>query len=287
MKANDLFLNSNPDFWANVKLLSQHIGYTQRGKNSLIKIPSSSDIKNAYKELSLDELALTSKKDNKILIDQLLKYFEYRANVLNETVSKNLMNKEEADAKFQELLKDHIKLKLNCPLPENKQKNEKSGYALLTCMVNILIAKELKKLNCNYDPHSLSYFTKDSYLVRTLSRRIDGAFPDIINPISLWEIKEYYNTTTFCSRIADGVYETIMDGMELNELYDKTSIRVNHLLIVDAYDTWWIKGKSYLCRIIDMLNMGLVSEVIFGKEIFSRLPILAKEWTFLYNKSKV
>ncbi|MBK8394986.1 MAG: hypothetical protein IPL26_07025 [Leptospiraceae bacterium] len=55
------------------------------------------------------------------------------------------MNKEEADAKFQELLKDHIKLKLNCPLPENKQKNEKSGYALLTCMVNILIAKELKK----------------------------------------------------------------------------------------------------------------------------------------------
>lgn len=287
MKANKIFLNSSPDFWANVKLLSQHIGYTQRGKNSLIKIPTSIEIKNAYKELSLDELALTSEKDNKILIDLLLNYFEYRANSLNNIVSNNLMNKEEATSKFKELLKEHKNLKLNCPLPENKQKNEKSGYALLTCMVNILIAKELKKLNCNYDPHSLSYFIKDSYLVRTLSRRIDGAFPDIINPISLWEIKEYYNTTTFGSRIADGVYETIMDGMELNELYDKTNIKVDHLLIVDAYDTWWLKGKSYLCRMIDMLNMGLVSEVIFGKEIFSRLPILVKEWIKVYENSKL
>jgi hypothetical protein len=107
MQANNLFLNLSPDFWANVKLLSQHIGYTQRnnkGKDSLIKIPNLSEIKNAYKELSLDELALTSKKDDKILIDQLLKYFEYRANVLNDVISKNLMNKIEADSKFKELL---------------------------------------------------------------------------------------------------------------------------------------------------------------------------------------
>ncbi|MBK8394987.1 MAG: hypothetical protein IPL26_07030 [Leptospiraceae bacterium] len=82
------------------------------------------------------------------------------------------------------------------------------------------------------------------------------------------------------------VYETIMDGMELNEPYDKTSIRVNHLLIVDAYDTWWIKKKSYLCRMIDMLNMGLVSEVIFEKKYFL-VYYSSKRMDFLYNKSKV
>ena len=36
----------------------------------------------------------------------------------------------------------------------------------------------------------------------------------------------------------------------------------------------WIDGKSYLCRIIDILNSGLVDEVIVGKEVFTRWPEL-------------
>ena len=32
--------------------------------------------------------------------------------------------------------------------------------------------------------------------------------------MALWEIKEYYYTTTFGSRVADGVYETLLDGLE-------------------------------------------------------------------------
>ena len=38
------------------------------------------------------------------------------------------------------------------------------------------------------------------------SRRFDGAYPNIINPRIVWEIKEYYYATTFGSRVADGVY---------------------------------------------------------------------------------
>lgn len=289
MQRDERFSDLSANFWANVKLLSQHIGYTERSKksrSSQIKIPSINEIEKAYVELRLDRNALTAMENEKSLLDQLVLYFTFRADVLNNSVSSSLMNKEEANVKFQELFKDYKELKLDCPLPLNKQKGEKSGYALLTCMVNILIAKELKSLNCNYDPHSLSYFMKDSFLVRTLSRRIDGAFPDIINPISVWEIKEYYNTTTFGSRIADAIYETIMDGMELKELYEKTSIKVNHILIVDAYNTWWQMGKSYLCRMIDMLNMGLVSEIIFGKEILTRIPALAKEWAATVDSRK-
>ncbi|MGH9565995.1 MAG: DUF7687 domain-containing protein [Candidatus Angelobacter sp.] len=26
--------------------------------------------------------------------------------------------------------------------------------------------------------------------------------------------------------------------------------------MVDSAFTWWVKGRSYLCRIVDMLHMG-------------------------------
>ena len=84
--------------------------------------------------------------------------------------------------------------------------------------------------------------------------------------IAVWEIKEYYYTTTFGSRVADGVYEALLDGLELEELRGTTPGRHQALSTVDDTDfTWWIKGVNILCRIIDMLHMGYVDEVLFGK----------------------
>ncbi len=103
-------------------------------------------------------------------------------------------------------------------------------------------------------------------------------FPAVVNPVAIWEIKEYYHTTTFGSRVADGVYETLLDGMELEELQEHARIPVEHLLIVDSHFTWWQCGRSYLCRIIDMLHMGYVDEVLLGKEVVERLPIVVKRW---------
>ena len=111
-----------------------------------------------------------------------------------------------------------------------------------------------------------------------LARRVDGAFPSAVNPIAVWEIKEYYYTTTFGSRVADGVYETLLDGMELAELREQDDIRVLHYLFVDVHYTWWECGRSYLCRIVDTLHMGYVDEVLFGYEVVERLPGIVKEW---------
>ncbi|HEX9826216.1 MAG TPA: hypothetical protein VGA80_06425, partial [Flavobacteriaceae bacterium] len=88
-----------------------------------------------------------------------------------------------------------------------------------------------------------------------------------------------YYTTTFGSRVADGVYETQLDGWELWETKENTGIEVEHYLFVDDYYTWWVMGRSYLCRLIDSIHMGLVTEVIFGKEVITRLPQLVKSWT--------
>jgi hypothetical protein len=120
--------------------------------------------------------------------------------------------------------------------------------------------------------------------LRTLSRRVDGAFPSVVNPIAIWEIKEYYYTTTFGSRVADGVYETLLDGMELEELERVAKQKVQHLLIIDDHFTWWKCGRSYLCRIFDMLHIGYVDEVIFGREVVTRLPELVRSWVQEYQE---
>ena len=53
--------------------------------------------------------------------------------------------------------------------------------------------------------------------------------------------------------------------MELEELREHEGINIKHYLILDARYTWWDCGRSYLCRIIDMLHMGYVDEVLFGR----------------------
>lgn len=127
------------------------------------------------------------------------------------------------------------------------------------------------------DPRSLAYiWDRDGRIIGASSRRFDGAYPSIENPKLVWEIKEYYYATTFGSRVADGVYETQLDGFEFKELYERTGRKVYHVLFIDAYRTWWVQGKSYLCRLIDAMNSGIVDEVIVGREVLTRWPELLR-----------
>ena len=167
-------------------------------------------------------------------------------------------------------------MRLSCPLLTSDL-----THAYFTGIINILIEANSKRFTCDYAPGALTTITRNSTPLRTLARRVDGAFPSIVNPIAIWEIKEYYYTTTFGSRVADGIYETLLDGMEIEELREHEGINVKHYLMIDAYYTWWKMGRSYLCRIIDMLHMGYVDEVLFGYEAVERLPEIVKEWTKL------
>ncbi len=200
---------------------------------------------------------------------------EYRGEILAKDVEPNLMNKDQAKALFEE---KRAELNPTCPLPMNKQTGEKKDYAFLTGLVNMLVEANKGFSGCDYDPRELTSITIDNFPVRTLSRRVDGAFPNIKNPRAIWEIKEYYYTTTFGSRVADGVYETQLDGWKLWEVKTNLNLEIKHYLIVDDYYTWWTCGRSYMCRLIDSMHMGLVTEVIFGKEVIERIPALVKEW---------
>lgn len=280
MQAESKFLKQPLEFWANVKLISQKVGYTE-SKTSKIKVPTIDEIEKAFNDLGLDSNRIVSNKKATAFGSLLIEYFQHRANFLTNYVEPNLQDKDKAKKLYTKLKKE---LKPTCPQPMNKQKGEKQAPAFFTCIINMLIEANSKGYDCNYDPKELTSFTHNNFPVRSLSRRVDGSFPNVINPIAIWEIKEYYYTTTFGSRVADGVYETLLDGYELNEVRDHLDKKVSHYLMIDDYNTWWTMGRSYLCRICDMLHMGLLSEALFGKEVVDRVPQLVKEWTKQLDK---
>jgi len=281
MKANIDFLNLSKDFWANIRYLSQKIGYTKR--NSLcVKIPGIQEIKKTLEKngLTLDYIFKSNGRATRVG-EKILDYFEYRADILNNYAEPRLMNLEKAKKTYEELFK---KLNPRCPIPMNKQKGEKKSPAYLTAIINMLIEANANGINCNFDPMELTFFTKNGQLLRTFSRRVDGAFPSVHNPVAIWEIKEYYYTTTFGSRVADGIYETLLDGMEIFDLKETEKINCKHYLMIDSYFTWWNLGRSYLCRIIDLLHMNYLDEILFGYEVIERLPGLVKSWIEIKNK---
>lgn len=206
---------------------------------------------------------------------RLLSYLNYRAELLESQVEPALMNREQARRHFESL---RDKLDPQCVLPMNRQTGEKRHHNFLTCIVNMLTEQQLGGVHFDSDPHKLTAITANNKPVRTLSRRMDGAYPGISNPVAVWELKGYYGTTSFGSRIADAVYETELDGLQLAELEEHEGIRVRHYFIADGHRAWWGDGRSYLCRLVDLLHMGLVNEILFGRQALTGWPEIVSTW---------
>ncbi|MEP7291638.1 MAG: hypothetical protein ABI835_07630 [Chloroflexota bacterium] len=265
-----------------MRTISQVIGYTSR-THKQIRVYNLSEMVTALRRLGLTTEHLVDTNGHASSKAQLLNdYFEYRAEVLNQFVEPRLMDANRAKAVFENL---RASITSSRTFSMNKQKGEKRNVAYLTGIVNLLIEANIGEMLCDYDPRTLTTFTQNGIPLRTLARRVDGCFPSTVNPIAVWEIKEYYYTTTFGSRVADGVYETLLDGLELEELREHEGVDAKHLLIVDAYDTWWLQGRSYLCRLIDILHMGYVDEILFGYEVVERLPSIVQEWVKIAKMS--
>lgn len=282
MKPNLKFLNQPKDFWAHVRTVSQHFGYTDR-RSQTVSVPNIGEIAGALQSLGLRfDHVLTEKNQATEFGGVLCDYFRHRATVINDDIRPNLMDAPEAKKLYDELVKG---ARIGFPVPMNKQKGDKKAPAYLTAIINLLIEKHSAGLPCVFDPRELTSVTRQRLPLRTLARRVDGAFPAVINPVAVWEIKEYYYTTTFGSRVADGVYESLLDGMELEELRTSENIDIKHYLMIDSRFTWWECGRSYLCRIVDMLHMGYVDEVLVGREVAERLPTLVPEWVELVKST--
>ncbi len=188
MKPDPRFLNQPMVFWANVRSISQEIGYTDRGSGQ-IKTPGKIDITRALRALGLttDHLYESGTGEPTQFGRRLEDYFKYRADALNKTVEPLLMDADEAKQRFGALQQ---RLSSSRPLVMNKQKGDKAGPQLLTNTVNLIVEGVIGAAPCDYDPGALTTFTRGGVPVRTLARRVDGAFPSTVNPKAIWEIKE-------------------------------------------------------------------------------------------------
>lgn len=264
------------EFWANVRTISEVVGYTSR-RTGQVKRPTFEEMHLALRKVGLGTQHLVGDDGRPTGMGiKLLNYFEHRANTLNTYVEPRLMNVEDARTTYEDTRR---RLFPKWPVPNNKQQGDKKAPAYFTGIINALIEAHCDGLPCDLNPRKLTSITREGMLIRTFARQFDGAFTSIVNPVAVWEIKEYYYTTTFGSRVADGVYETLLDGMELEELREHEGIEVRHYLMIDSHYTWWGCGRSYLCRIFDMLHMGYVDEVLFGYEVVERLPDIVGEWS--------
>ena len=285
MKAFDEFRNMPPEFWAFIKFIGDKLGYcfrkTKLNPDSRVRVFSFEELYDLTEHYGFYA--------SDALINAAVEYIELRAHVLNTQVKNDLMTGPQAKALYDDFSNRVFREDLVCKIPRNLQTGEKDQTSYFSALINMLTELHIKytlpelyhieKPGFDCDPHDLTFVfdNRNSQLVGACSRRFDGAFPNTINPKMIWEIKEYYYTTTFGSRIADGVYETELDGFELNEIQNRTGKKIFHVLLVDAYGTWWEQGRSYLCRIIDTLNCGLVDEVIFGREVMTRWPEILQE----------
>jgi hypothetical protein len=276
VKADPRFIKQTNAFWAHIRTISEEIGYSERGKGQ-VKVPTLAAVVQALRHLGLKTDHVADAAGRPTAFGTLLiNYFDYRAEALHKCAQPNLMGVAQAKKVFEKLKAQYKPNKAD--IPWNKQKKEKKAPAYLTAIVGMIIRAHAGGMQFNLDPQSLTTVTKDGRPLRTLARRVDGAFPSIVNPIAVWEIKEYYYTTTYGSRVNDGIYESLLDGLEIEELREHEHIDVKHYFILDAHNTLWNMGRPLLCRSVDMLHMGYVDEVLFGAEVVERLPLIVKEW---------
>ena len=208
-------------------------------------------------------------ENSRVSIIDICEYINYRADVLNNKVKPNLMDREKAKRLY---VKEKLDKSPKIPPIMNKQKGDKKHESYLACLVQIQAEYILGYGQFDNNPQQLTFLTDDcNQLVKCFARRFDGCIPSVDNPKVVWEIKEYYGTTTFGSRVADGVYETLLDGYEILEARER-GCSIEHYLFVDDFYTWWTLGKSYLCRIIDMMHTGHVDRVYFGKQVVTEFP---------------
>lgn len=174
MRPDSRFLRQPKLFWANVRTISEQVGYTVRGTGQ-IKVPTLREIVASFVGKGLPVEHLRRKGGRITPLGQcLLQYLEYRASILNSFVEPFLMDQQAARVELDRLRRA---LRPQCPLPMSKQKGSKRTHAFLTGIVNMLIEANLKDQPCDFDPRQLTTVISAAGPLRTMSRRVEARFP--------------------------------------------------------------------------------------------------------------
>ena len=117
MKPNNKYTDLGLEFWANIKLLNQRLGYferkTKKNPNPNFVIPTIEQVKDTFEQEGLDYSKLINNDKWTAYGKTMNDYLQYRKKALNEQVKPNLMNAKSAKMFFRKLKK---KLKRESPM---------------------------------------------------------------------------------------------------------------------------------------------------------------------------
>lgn len=265
------FQTKGREFWSYVRLVSEQAGYQPTG-DGVAKEYDTGDLQDtvAEAEINPDPLLSGLSGTATALGEDVLRYLNYRSGQV-ETALGRIRTKQEATSQFEEYRGDFEM--------DTEQLNKQGGDEPLVFAnsVNLVLERET---GIDFDPNPRTLPTvldSERQLQATLPKWPDGAFPTARNPRAIWEVKEFYSSTTFGSRIADAIYEVMLFGEELDTLHTETDSDVQLYLMTDGYEAWQ-SGISYICRIIDILNMGYIDAAVFGEEVFTQWPDIVADW---------
>jgi hypothetical protein len=134
-------------------------------------------------------------------------------------------------------------------------------------------------LNVDVNPQKRAVVMSDQH-IWVSPRRLDGAMPSLLNPVGLWEIKEYWGGTAGGSKMSDAIYECQLVGEELRAFEDMFGPRVYHYAILDGRQQW-ARRMSDLRRAVDLLCAGLLDELLVGEEVLIEWPRIVSHLTDL------
>jgi hypothetical protein len=137
-------------------------------------------------------------------------------------------------------------------------------------------------LQVNVDPQKRATIISDDH-IWVSPRRLDGAMPSLLNPVGLWEIKEYWGGPGGGSKMSDAIYECQLVGQELRAFEDRYGQHVCHYAILDGALQWGSR-RSDLRRAVDLLCSGLLNELLVGREVLSEWPRIVSEMTELVRR---
>ncbi|QQC90594.1 hypothetical protein [Streptomyces alfalfae] len=161
----------------------------------------------------------------------------------------------------------------------------KSSKALVNT-VDAIVYRECRKSGVPVDtnPQSRAALVSDEH-IWVSPRRLDGAIPGLLNPVAIWEIKEYWGKTGGGSKMSDAIYELHLVGLELRMFEDEFKIHVNHYAIMDGKDQWNSR-KSDIRRAVDLLYSGILDELVVGREVLTEWPRIVSECSALVTSNE-
>lgn len=147
--------------------------------------------------------------------------------------------------------------------------------------VNWLTAQALAGTGVDFEPNpqarGVSFSAGHMFVT---PRRLDGAIPALLNPVGLWEIKEYWGGTSGGSKMSDAIYECQLVGTEMRMYEDRSGTSMLHYLIFDGLQQWKSR-RSDIARAFDLLSSGLIDELIVGSEVMTEWPRVVRQMAAL------